>query len=130
MAETHATDGAMGELHRLAGAAAAHELLGRQHAQPVVVGRRAEERRRHRGGELVRHRHRREARDQGHGHAGGERGQRAEGQHRHRVGVRAGEQPRRGAEERAGARRQGELCLLYTSPSPRDRTRSRMPSSA
>ena len=25
---------------------------------------------------------------------------------------------------------QGEGCLLYTSPSPRDRTRSRMPSSA
>ena len=25
---------------------------------------------------------------------------------------------------------QGILCLLYTSPSPRDRTRSRMPSSA
>ena len=25
---------------------------------------------------------------------------------------------------------QGEHCLLYTSPSPRDRTRSRMPSSA
>ena len=25
---------------------------------------------------------------------------------------------------------QGKLCLLYTSPSPRDRTRSRMPSSA
>ena len=25
---------------------------------------------------------------------------------------------------------EGELCLLYTSPSPRDRTRSRMPSSA
>ena len=25
---------------------------------------------------------------------------------------------------------QGDLCLLYTSPSPRDRTRSRMPSSA
>ena len=24
----------------------------------------------------------------------------------------------------------GVLCLLYTSPSPRDRTRSRMPSSA
>ena len=24
----------------------------------------------------------------------------------------------------------GSLCLLYTSPSPRDRTRSRMPSSA
>ena len=26
--------------------------------------------------------------------------------------------------------RHGYLCLLYTSPSPRDRTRSRMPSSA
>ena len=25
---------------------------------------------------------------------------------------------------------QGNACLLYTSPSPRDRTRSRMPSSA
>ena len=25
---------------------------------------------------------------------------------------------------------QGVICLLYTSPSPRDRTRSRMPSSA
>ena len=25
---------------------------------------------------------------------------------------------------------EGEVCLLYTSPSPRDRTRSRMPSSA
>ena len=24
----------------------------------------------------------------------------------------------------------GKACLLYTSPSPRDRTRSRMPSSA
>ena len=27
-------------------------------------------------------------------------------------------------------RRMGSNCLLYTSPSPRDRTRSRMPSSA
>ena len=26
--------------------------------------------------------------------------------------------------------RQGEICLLYTSPSPRDVNRSRMPSSA
>ena len=26
--------------------------------------------------------------------------------------------------------RQDDFCLLYTSPSPRDRTRSRMPSSA
>ena len=30
--------------------------------------------------------------------------------------------------EKAG--RGGKTCLLYTSPSPRDRTRSRMPSSA
>ena len=29
-----------------------------------------------------------------------------------------------------GYRDQGWTCLLYTSPSPRDRTRSRMPSSA
>ena len=28
------------------------------------------------------------------------------------------------------SRGRGLLCLLYTSPSPRDRTRSRMPSSA
>ena len=27
-------------------------------------------------------------------------------------------------------RTQVDICLLYTSPSPRDRTRSRMPSSA
>src|SRR5665811_482693 len=33
-----------------------------------------------------------------------------------------------GAEGEAGETEQG--CLLYTSPSPRDRTRSRMPSSA
>ena len=30
----------------------------------------------------------------------------------------------------AEAKRLGKGCLLYTSPSPRDRTRSRMPSSA
>ena len=30
----------------------------------------------------------------------------------------------------AGLRKKGVICLLYTSPSPRDRTRSRMPSSA
>ena len=29
-----------------------------------------------------------------------------------------------------GAPRKDKTCLLYTSPSPRDRTRSRMPSSA
>ena len=34
---------------------------------------------------------------------------------------------------KAAAKKKGKLgqrCLLYTSPSPRDRTRSRMPSSA
>ena len=30
----------------------------------------------------------------------------------------------------AGKQRRSQICLLYTSPSPRDRTRSRMPSSA
>ena len=29
-----------------------------------------------------------------------------------------------------GSKRKDTICLLYTSPSPRDRTRSRMPSSA
>ena len=29
-----------------------------------------------------------------------------------------------------GKLKDGYICLLYTSPSPRDRTRSRMPSSA
>ena len=29
-----------------------------------------------------------------------------------------------------GSKRSSKICLLYTSPSPRDRTRSRMPSSA
>ena len=29
-----------------------------------------------------------------------------------------------------GSPNQPQCCLLYTSPSPRDRTRSRMPSSA
>ena len=32
-----------------------------------------------------------------------------------------------GIEQKVGI---GRTCLLYTSPSPRDRTRSRMPSSA
>ena len=31
---------------------------------------------------------------------------------------------------KAGLTRIAKACLLYTSPSPRDRTRSRMPSSA
>ena len=35
------------------------------------------------------------------------------------------------ADIEAYAAREGhEICLLYTSPSPRDRTRTRMPSSA
>ena len=33
-------------------------------------------------------------------------------------------------EARLEAGQRVEICLLYTSPSPRDRTRSRMPSSA
>ena len=32
--------------------------------------------------------------------------------------------------EKEGVIAEAEACLLYTSPSPRDRTRSRMPSSA
>ena len=35
-----------------------------------------------------------------------------------------------GAGDAAGYSDQTYTCLLYTSPSPRDRTRSRMPSSA
>ena len=35
-----------------------------------------------------------------------------------------------GVIEQQAYRAEGILCLLYTSPSPRDRTRSRMPSSA
>src|SRR5664280_258794 len=35
-----------------------------------------------------------------------------------------------GADDRGVVFGTGYLCLLYTSPSPRDRTRSRMPSSA
>ena len=34
------------------------------------------------------------------------------------------------AEEQTAAAAQPKACLLYTSPSPRDRTRYRMPSSA
>ena len=35
-----------------------------------------------------------------------------------------------GQVHKIGETHEGEACLLYTSPSPRDRTRSRMPSSA
>eukprot|EP00657_Telonema_sp_P-1_P002262 TRINITY_DN15327_c0_g1_i1.p1 TRINITY_DN15327_c0_g1~~TRINITY_DN15327_c0_g1_i1.p1 ORF type:complete len:123 (+),score=33.15 TRINITY_DN15327_c0_g1_i1:263-631(+) len=41
--------------------------------------------------------------------------------------VRSAAERRRKADEKAGI---VSACLLYTSPSPRDRTRSRMPSSA
>ena len=37
---------------------------------------------------------------------------------------------KRQEEEAAAEAAEEEACLLYTSPSPRDRTRSRMPSSA
>ena len=33
-------------------------------------------------------------------------------------------------QHRGVIRKEGEICLLYTSPSPRDMRRSRMPSSA
>ena len=36
----------------------------------------------------------------------------------------------RTGQDRAGHRTQGRACLLYTSPSPRDKRQSRMPSSA
>ena len=36
----------------------------------------------------------------------------------------------RSGDEAIGITDQAMTCLLYTSPSPRDRTRSRMPSSA
>ena len=49
--------------------------------------------------------------------------------------LREAEEKVRSADERVAAldnelTAQRESCLLYTSPSPRDRTRSRMPSSA
>ena len=34
------------------------------------------------------------------------------------------------AEEKGAGKAEGKVCLLYTSPSPRDVLRSRMPSSA
>ena len=40
------------------------------------------------------------------------------------------EEPGKGDVARTNMRDQDSDCLLYTSPSPRDRTRSRMPSSA
>ena len=44
--------------------------------------------------------------------------------------VVAGCTPGRGGETFEAEGPDGKNCLLYTSPSPRDRTRSRMPSSA
>ena len=47
------------------------------------------------------------------------------------LGGRSWEEARDVVDEQLGAiTERVELCLLYTSPSPRDRTRSRMPSSA
>ena len=47
-------------------------------------------------------------------------------------GVDSAEVGRHGAEVEGRARREAliKACLLYTSPSPRDRQKSRMPSSA
>ena len=42
----------------------------------------------------------------------------------------ADHRPEAGLAPKAGTMERYKLCLLYTSPSPRDRTRSRMPSSA
>ena len=68
-----------------------------------------------------------------------ERGGEREGRERDREGEREGERER--GRERGGERERGRerecvcvcvcvCCLLYTSPSPRDDNRSRMPSSA
>ena len=47
------------------------------------------------------------------------------------VGTEQGEEGCRKAERHVTHKHRGaDACLLYTSPSPRDRTRSRMPSSA
>ena len=51
----------------------------------------------------------------------------------HKKGVGSTKNGRDSESKRLGAKRaDGQFvnCLLYTSPSPRDRTRSRMPSSA
>ena len=47
-----------------------------------------------------------------------------------RESVREGQAGQREQAIGAGAVGRAEACLLYTSPSPRDRTRYRMPSSA
>ena len=48
------------------------------------------------------------------------------------TGIAIGEAIKKAAGNRKGIKRYASamICLLYTSPSPRDRTRSRMPSSA
>ena len=48
--------------------------------------------------------------------------ERAEDQHKYKIHFRG--------EQGSHIRSEAKACLLYTSPSPRDRTRSRMPSSA
>ena len=44
--------------------------------------------------------------------------------------VESRDQTNQNGEFTVGWRRPSRFCLLYTSPSPRDRTRTRMPSSA
>ena len=46
------------------------------------------------------------------------------------ISAMAQAQARQAAAQLGGLRTDTYICLLYTSPSPRDRTRSRMPSSA
>ena len=48
-------------------------------------------------------------------------------EHRTHYGETAGDEPAKTYEKN---RQQFKICLLYTSPSPRDRQKSRMPSSA
>ena len=48
----------------------------------------------------------------------------------HEACLNTGVFPLTGMRTRGARRDYYKICLLYTSPSPRDRTRSRMPSSA
>ena len=45
-------------------------------------------------------------------------------------GAKTAGKPKKGESARMKAKRKSFNCLLYTSPSPRDRQKSRMPSSA
>jgi hypothetical protein len=71
-----------------------------------------------------------ESKREGEGRGGGGGGE-GEGKGRGRGGRGRG-RGGRGREGEGGREREGEMegCLLYTSPSPRDQKKSRMPSSA